>query len=225
MRRFLFCDLFIIFVSGKFSGIEAEKFKFADDGSLLISADTKVELDGRTRTVLQKFFQWCTKWRLKLNIEETILDPINLVDGNLFSHNIGSEIVTVSDSCKILGIEIDSRLSFKPLAKNKKGRVQHHFQAMAKHAGLKWGLSPKTRIRLYIQIFRARILYAAPLWAWKNLCILDTLNGKIVKQELGVPISSSNCVAGVLAGIPPLDLHCEILRARFLKKVMQSNDH
>ena len=55
-----------------------------------------------------------------------------------------------------------------------KGRAQYHFQAMAKDVGIKWGLSPITKIRLYSQNFLAKISHAAPVWARKNLCILHT---------------------------------------------------
>ena len=105
-----------------------------------------------------------------------------------------------------------------------KVRSEHNFQAMAKHVGLKWGLSAKTKIRLYFQVFLAKKLYAAPVWARKNLCILHTSNGKNVKQALSAPISSSNCVAEILAWTTPLDLHCDTLTATFLKKVMLSNE-
>ena len=43
------------FVSEMFCRIEVEKFECSDDGILLISANTNVELDGRTRTALMKF--------------------------------------------------------------------------------------------------------------------------------------------------------------------------
>ena len=43
------------FVSEMFCRIEVEKFECSNDGRILISANTNVELDGRTRTALMKF--------------------------------------------------------------------------------------------------------------------------------------------------------------------------
>ena len=48
--------LFIIFVSEMFNGIDADKFKFAYDGNLLISASSTTELNQRTEAALLKFF-------------------------------------------------------------------------------------------------------------------------------------------------------------------------
>ena len=216
--------LFIIFVSEMFAGIEAEKFKFADDGNLLISASTTTELHRNTEAALQKFFQWCTKWRLKMNVDKTILVPINIDAGIIKSHKIGTEAVKIRDSCKILGVTFDSKLTFKSHANCMKGRALHHFQTMDKLVGRKWGLSPKTLIRLFNQVLIPKVLYAAPIWALKNLNILNSSINKTVKQALGVPISSSNSMSEILAGTPPLVLSCETITARFLKKVMQSND-
>ena len=80
-----------------FSGIEAEKFEFADDGNLLISTYTKVELHGRTRMAFPKYFQWCAKWLLQMNIEKIMLVPFNLVESKLILHKVDSETVRISD--------------------------------------------------------------------------------------------------------------------------------
>ena len=85
--------LFIIFVSEMFNGIDADKFKFADDGNLLINASSTTELHQRTEAALLKFFQWCTKWRLKMNVDKTILVPINIDAALIKSHKIGDEAV------------------------------------------------------------------------------------------------------------------------------------
>ena len=87
-----------------------------------------------------------------------LLVPINLVDGNLLSHRIGSETVTVSGGCKILGKELDSKLPIKSSENNMKRSIQHHSQARAKHVGLKWGLSPKKTI-LHFWVFSKKFLH------------------------------------------------------------------
>ena len=71
--------LFITFVSEVFIGIDADKLNFADDRNLLISASSTTELHQRTEAALMMFFQWCTKWRLKMNVDKTILVRINVV--------------------------------------------------------------------------------------------------------------------------------------------------
>ena len=216
--------LFIIFVSEMFNGIDADKFKFADDGNLLINASSTSELHQRTEAALLKFFQWCTKWRLKMNVDKTILVPINIDAALIKSHKIGDEAVKILDSCKILGVTFDSKMTFKTHANVMKGRALHHFQTMDKLVGQKWGLSPQTLIRLFNQVLIPKVLYAAPIWALRNLDTLNSAINKTVKQALGVPTSSSNSMTEIIAGTPPIALRCETITARFFKKVMQSND-
>ena len=83
-----------------------------------------------------------------------------------------------------------------------KERAPHNLQTMAEHDVFKWGLSPKTTIRVYFQTFLAKILHAVLVWATKYHCIFLTANGKAVKQAPGVPISSSTCLAEILEGTP-----------------------
>ena len=144
-RRVQFSPLlFFISVSEVFSGVEAEKFNFAEYDSLLINADIKVDMDGRKRTTFLKFMQWRSKSLFKIKNESAILVPIDQVDGNIILHKTGSKTVTVSDNCRILSKELDAMSSSKSHETNLTGRAQCHFQALAVHVGLKWGLSPRT---------------------------------------------------------------------------------
>ena len=207
--------LFIIFVSELFNGIDADKFKFADDGNLLISASSTTELHQRTEAALLKFFQWCTKWRLKMNVDKTILVPINVEATFIKSHKIGTEAVKVLESCEILGVTFDSKLTIKPHANVMNGRALHHFQTMDKLVGPKWGLSPQTVIRLFNQVLIPKVLYAALIWALKNPNNLNSAINKTIKQALGVSTSSNNSMTEIIAGTPPIALRCETITARF----------
>ena len=154
-----------------------------------------------------------------MNVDKMILVPINIK-----SHVIGSEAVKILESCNILGVTFDSKLTFKSHANVMKGRALHHFQTMDKLVGQKWRLSPQTLIRLFNQVLVPKILYAAPLWALRNPNTLNSAINKTIKQALGVPTSSNNSMTENIAGTPPVALRCETITTRFSKKVMQSND-
>ena len=123
-----------------FNGIDGDKLKFSDDGNLLKSASSTTQLHQRTEVALLKFFQRCTKWRLKINVDKTILVPINVDAAFIKSHKIGTEAVKILESCKIFGVTFDSKLTFKS------------------HA------NPQTLIRLFNQVSNPKVLYAAPIW-------------------------------------------------------------
>ena len=178
--------LFIIFVSEIFIGINADKFKFADDGNLLISAKSTTELHQRTEAALLGFFERCTKWSLKMNVDKTIIVPINVDATFIKSLKIGTEAVKTLESCKILDVTFDSKLTFKSRANVMKRRALHHVQTMDKFVGQKWGLSPQTLIRLFNQVSIPKVLYAAPIWALRNLNTLNSAINKTIKQALGV---------------------------------------
>ena len=139
------------FILEFFSWVEAEMMRYEDNFSVLFNPGTKNDVHRRTGTAFAKFIQWFTTWRLKMDIEKTILVRIKRVDGSLSSHKIGSESVTVSDSCRLPGIEFDSKMSFKSHAKDMERRGHHRFWAMAKHVGFKWRQIPKTKIRPFLK--------------------------------------------------------------------------
>ena len=116
-----------------FNGIDADKFKFADDGNLLISASSTRELHQKTEAALLKFFQWCTNL-----VDKTILVPINVDATFIKSHKIGTEAVNFLESCEILGV-LDSKLSFKSHANVMKRRALHHLQTIDNFVRQKWG--------------------------------------------------------------------------------------
>ena len=159
-----------------------------------------------------------------MNVDKTILVPINVEATFKKSHKIGTEAVKILESCKILGVTFDSKLTFKSHANVMKGRALHHFQTMDKLVGQKWGLSPQMLIRLFNQVLIPKVLYAAPIWALRNLNTLKSAINKTIKQALGVHTSSNNSMAEIIAGTPPMALRCETIIVRFCKKVMQSND-
>ena len=80
-------------------------------------------------------------------------------------------------------------------------------------------------IRLFFEVFRVKILYAAAKQPPRNFCIPHTLNSKIVKQALGVPASTKNRVAENLAMRLQLKLRCGRLATRFLRKLLESNEN
>ena len=159
-----------------------------------------------------------------MNVDKTILVPINVDATFIKSPKIGTEAVKLLESFKILGVTFDSKLTFKSHANVMKGRALHHFQTMDKLVGQKWGLNPRTLIRIFIQVLIPKVLYAAPIWALRNLIILNSAINKTIKQTLEVPTSSNNSMTEIIAGTPPIALRSETKTARFCKKVMQSND-
>ena len=99
-----------------------------------------------------------------MNVDKTILVPINIDAALIKSHKIGDEAVKILDSCKILGVTFDSKMTFKTHANVMKGRALHHFQTMDKLVGQKWGLSPQTLIRLFNQVYNSKsFLCSAPV--------------------------------------------------------------
>ena len=200
-----------------FIEIDAVKFKFADDGNLLISASSTTEVHQRTEAALLKFFHWCTNWRFKMNVDKTVLVPINVDATFIKSHKIGTEAVKILESCKILGVTFDSKLPIKSHANVMKGRALFYFQTLDKLVGQKWGLSPQTLIRLFNQVLIPKVLYAASIWALRNLNTLNSAINKTIKQALGVTTSSNNSVTEIITGTPPIALRCETITARFCK--------
>ena len=159
-----------------------------------------------------------------MNVDKTILVPINVDATFIKSHKIGTEAVKILESCKLLGVIFDSKLTFKSHANVMKKPALHHVQTMDKLVGQKWGLSRQTLMRVFNQVLIPKVLYGAPIWALRNLNTLNSAINKTNKQTMGEPTSSNNSMTEIIAGTPPIALRCETITARFCKKVMQSND-
>ena len=102
--------LFIFFVSDIIKNLNCKKFKFADDGNLLVTGYTETQVYLNCQVILKQLERWCKNWRLAVNGDKTSLIYLNTE----YPHapRFFGEACKVSRSTKILGLVVDDKLNF-----------------------------------------------------------------------------------------------------------------
>ena len=94
-------------------------FKFADDGTIKISAENSEKCLKILNNVLKLLHRWAQKWRMKINCDKNKTEVIcfNTNEGKTSlipeSFKIGEEIIYRVSETKVLGLVIDENLTYK----------------------------------------------------------------------------------------------------------------
>ena len=111
--------MFILYINDLPHHLSAGKlFLYADDTCVIVTAVSQNELIQKIQTVTIEFQNWCSKNRLIINFSKTVIvqyfkNKIPPIINFLFN-NITIES---SNSCKFLGVFLDSRLSWEEQVK------------------------------------------------------------------------------------------------------------
>ena len=172
--------LFIIFTADMWSDIESELISYADDTTLYVAVcspdDRTAKADMLCRDLL-RIKSWCERWGMRLNPSKSRSLIISRSRTLLPQHpvlNIGNDSITDSSTLKLLGVTLDSKLTFET-----------HVRSVATRVSQKVGLLRKCR-RIYgdddiiRNCFYSFILphfeYCSPVWgsaADTHLKLLD----------------------------------------------------
>ena len=69
------------------------------------------------------------------------------------------------------------------------------------------------------------MFYAAPLWLKRNLEIYKSFWNKALMKVSGAMLFPQRELTEIALHLPPLDIQLEVLTAKFMCKVLSSNDH
>ena len=164
-----FCSFF--FVSDMFKNLNCKKFKFADDGNLLVTGYTETQVYLNCQVILKQLERWCKNWSLAVNGHKTSIIYLNTE----YPHapTFFGEACKVARSTKILGLTVDDKLNFNEHLQQVEGKVAKQLNIFKKFCGSDWGLSQATLIKLHKPLVLSRLLYAAPVWARKHVQALS----------------------------------------------------
>ena len=229
--------LFIIFISDLFSNIYLISngngvvvFKYADDGTIMVNANSTSDCYDTMQTVCNYLTTWCQKWQLVVNCnkdktEAVILRSHDSESTSLPCLNISNTIILYVKSSKVLGIYIDDNLSFEKHSKYVLSSCWYKWHHLSENTTRKRGLNCSSLILLFKTAVLTRLLYAAPIWLKDNIAIFKDFIYKALFK-----ISGSQCypplqLLHVLFGIPPLSISLDMMTTKFLMKgLLQDND-
>ena len=112
--------LFLIYINDLFDAIFSKLRLFADDTCIMLSDSSLPNLETKCNTELNQLKNWCNTNKLHINFKKSsvlfIPSKLNSPTFNLKIYHDNS-LIACQESCKYLGMNLDSKLLFKNLIK------------------------------------------------------------------------------------------------------------
>ena len=231
--------LFVIYVSdmlgcahlvpGKGDNSSAVVFKYADDGTVMVSSKSMTDCFNLMQKICNMVTAWCRRWRLVVNCNKNKTEAITVKNKETAATSFGKLIICgktiefVSKS-KVLGVVIDDDLSFKPHARTILKRCWFEWHKLSLHTTRKRGLNTSTLSILFKTAVLTKLMYAAPVWLDGNIDVFKGFIAKVLLKISGSQYYSPNTVLQVLFNIPPLSLMLKIMTIKFTLKGLCIDD-
>lgn len=198
---------------------------YADDLTLVISGDSKRELEVTADLAIRAIMQWATKYKLTFNPSKMTAMPVTLwkrldpLDPPEFY--FGTNRIAHVDKFTYLGVLWDSSLTFNPHFKKVTERVNKLAYNLKQTARALYRCRPHLLKRVYTGAIERIALYGYGAWGFKlrSKCFRANLV-KIQRSPLlgltGAYRTTSTVALQVFGGILPLDLRAHKEYAQFL---------
>ena len=205
-------------------------YKFADDGTLMISHESMLECHRLMQLVCDYLSIWCIKNKIALNYQINKTEAMILKTTNeSTTHRIpelrinGISIKYVR-STQVLGIILDEKLSFKDHAHKKLNECKKKWGLITKNTNRNHGLNVRSLTILLKGVILTKLLYGAPLWLANNLDCFTGFWNQIIMKISGAMLNPHRELTEIALHLPPLELQLEMLTVKFLCKCITSED-
>ena len=186
-------------------------YKFADDGTVKVKAQTNTECINSLKAILDSVEQWTQKWRMVVNCDPNKTEYIvfgladkktNNIPGTL---KLGLKDIKQVTETKVLGLLVDDKLSFVPHSKKTNQKIYGSWANMCDHTNRNHGFNQKVITQISKSYFLASLHYAGLVWL--NPVSIKEIEGvwyKIIKSAVGAVFNVRTSIAEVILGLPPL---------------------
>jgi hypothetical protein len=192
-----------------------ETIAYADDIAIVVRARTRQELRDHIRESVERVMKWALRQKLTISGTKTKI-MINKSPPRVHHRDIrvrlGDSKVGIVSEMKYLGVIVDRKLNFHTHVRAVCERARKIVLALRRKVHVTWDVPVGRSLH---EIYKCGILpivaYASEVWAHRLRVsrvrrMLLSLSGAVGRMICGGYNSVSNEAAGVLSGIPPLDL-------------------
>lgn len=199
-------------------------FGFVDDGTLITWSDSAAQNCRR----LEKAHEFCSKWAKRYG---AVFAPekyqlIHFTKRRGLTEDLKSTIVIggkqaeLLQSMKVLGVWLDSKLSWKDHIKKATDKGLKAFNALARVTSAIWGPEMRKSRLLYTAIARPIMTHGAPIWATgaegQGLTVSATqgmrdIQNKCLRKITGAYKRTAIAAIEREAAVPPIDLYARSL--------------
>lgn len=189
-----------------------ETIAFADDMAIIISGNSRLQMEQKANTALTVLVNWCSQH--KLRISETKTEML-LIKGFLDIRRpplvkVADKSLKMKPIVRYLGVYFGTRFNVAPHVNYIATKTRNMFNKLSQIAKARWGLNHRSMTVLYKGLFIPIITYAAAGWSDKlNVHHIRTLTAaqrhallRVVKAYRTI----SNDALKVLAAAVPIEL-------------------
>ena len=203
--------------------------KFADDGTVIISAKDSQTCVRNLNYVLHCLENWSKKWRLNINCDKnkTELICFNCAEGdretipNTFK--LGNNIIHRVTETKVLGLVIDQDLTYKQHSEMVLRDLHARWATICKYTNKHWGFNVHVMLHLLKALFISKISYADHIWLNKHNCAdINKLWYHMLKSISGAVLNIKQSTAEMILGLPPIAIQSKVHHIKHFLKIINN---
>ena len=202
-------------------------YKFADDGSVKISADTTEDCLIQLQKVLDALNTWANKWRMIINClpnkTEVMCFGTAEKDRSLIpsQFKLGDQYIKLVKSTKVLGITLDEDLTFLEHSIDVYKKLITRWNLIKIYCNRNWGFTQKVMVELTRTLFLSCLFYGSHLWMnQKNMKDINSLYYKILKSTVGAVFNVRQSITEIILGLPPVTIQNKVNQIKHYLKII-----
>ena len=203
--------------------------KFADDGTIKISAVDSPTCIMSMNNVLKCLNDWSRKWRLNINCDKNKTEIIcfNTAENDKTmiptSFKLGDkEIQRVTES-KVLGVIIDEKLSYRSHSEQLLKDLLGRWANICSYSNRHWGFNLHVMLLLLKALFLSKISYADHVWITKdNIIAINQLLYRMMKATTGAVLNIKHSIVEAILGLPPIQIQTKIHGIKHFLKIINT---
>ena len=207
---------------------------YVDDITIAISGPVLENLASEMNSYLAKLHQWLCSRNLSLSAEKSttsVLTTWSAEQKHVPNVHVNGKQLPKESHPKILGVTLDSQLTFNEHTRKVCEKVQNRNNVLRKIAGTTWGCSKETLNTTFKAIGRSVINYAAPIWtptiSQTNLKKIQMKKNAALRTVLGCTRMTDAGHLHQETETLPVQEHNNLLSKQFLLRFFQRDkvDH
>ena len=223
--------IYILYVNDYPQSIQDEcsLSQFADDTALWTAAYTKAFAIRKLQKALNTLEGWCRRWRVRLNGEKSSLLFISRTrdkDEENHSLHLFDDIVRPVESAQFLGVEIDSKLSFKKHFVSVCNRATKRLNVLKVLAQA--GVEASILMKLYQCYISSLFEYGCPSFLAapkEQLNRFQKIQNDSIRACLRLPSYIRTSLLHEYASIAPVKERLCVTATKLLGKMRKHNEH
>ena len=192
-------------------------FKFADDGTVKVTATNSEACVEKMNHVLNYLQEWTKKWQMKINCDRNKTEIIcfHTAEGDRRlipeSFTFGNEIINRVTETTVLGLKIDENLTYIPHSQAVLNNLNYRWATLCKFSNRHWGFNQRVMLYLVVTLFVSKLSYAGHIWITEqNIKEIEKLWYRILKAITGAVLNIKQSVAEIILGMPPILIQTKV---------------